>query len=121
MHPIRITSRRADAPREHRATPAAQYIGRGTPLGNPAVLGRDGDRPTVIRLFEGWLEEQLRRRDPRVCAELRRLYDLAQQGPLELSCWCVPLACHGEVIRDVLLRKARQDERKLASYGEPHA
>lgn len=34
--------------------------------------------------------------------EMRRLLDLARHGPLELDCFCNPLACHGDVIRRLL-------------------
>ena len=34
--------------------------------------------------------------------EVQRLLALARGGPLELDCFCSPLACHGDVIRTLL-------------------
>lgn len=89
--------------------PDAEYIGRRTrghlsasPLGNPFRVGRDGSRMDVIQKYRVWLEKNRER--PRVKTELQQLADLArEQGHLELGCWCAPLACHGDVVRDVLL------------------
>jgi hypothetical protein len=36
------------------------YIGRPSALGNPFVIGKDGDRATVIRKYAAWLAEQLK-------------------------------------------------------------
>ena len=42
--------------RRHAGVPArAAYIGRGSKWGNPFVIGRDGDRATVIAKHEWWL------------------------------------------------------------------
>jgi hypothetical protein len=34
------------------------YIGRGTKWGNPFVIGRDGDRSTVIAKYRRWIESE---------------------------------------------------------------
>lgn len=79
------------------------YVGRPGVLGNRYVIGRDGDRETVIRKFKAWLWDRLQKKDPDVVAEIERLYQIALELPLELSCSCMPASCHAEPIRDVLL------------------
>lgn len=63
------------------------YIGRPGFWGNPFVIGRDGDRETVIRRYEAWLLKQ-----PHLLARLPEL-----RGKV-LGCWCAPQPCHGDVL-----------------------
>jgi Domain of unknown function (DUF4326) len=67
------------------------YVGRPSPFGNPFVIGRDGDRGTVIRKYRAWLLAQ-----PALVERVRR--ELAGKV---LGCWCAPLPCHGDVLADV--------------------
>lgn len=67
------------------------YIGRGGPWGNPFVIGRDGDRATVIEKYRAWLSTQPEMID-RAKRELR--------GKV-LGCWCAPSACHGDVLSEI--------------------
>lgn len=71
------------------------YIGRGSPFGNPYVLGVDGDRDEVIRLYKIHFIEKLMR-DPGFSAKVEAL-----RGK-KLGCHCSPLACHGDVILEYL-------------------
>ena len=68
----------------------AIYVGRGTPWGNPFVLGRDGDRDEVCDRFE---------------SEVLPTLDVAALRGKDLICWCAPLRCHA----DALLREANKD------------
>lgn len=70
----------------------AVYIGRPSKWGNPFVIGKHGDRATVIALFEQYLLER-----PHLIAEAK-----AELRGRDLVCFCSPQACHG----DVLLRIA---------------
>ena len=36
----------------------------------------------------------------RVCVE--PLWRISQQGDLELVCWCSPLPCHGDVLKELI-------------------
>ena len=58
----------------------AVSIMRGTPHGNPFVIGRHGDRETVIRRFE---------------CEALPLMNLEPLRGRDLLCCCWPLPCHG--------------------------
>jgi hypothetical protein len=70
-----------------RRSPYDVYIGRPSKWGNPFVIGVDGDREEVIRLYE----EHVRN-------NLGLLEDLHELKGAVLGCWCSPLPCHGEVL-----------------------
>lgn len=106
----------------------------GSPLANPRRLGDQKpsggrwERGETIALYERDLRAAL---DPAVRearwwdgrrglyrtltaveraeieAEVARLRALALRGPLELDCFCTPLACHGDVIRRIVLEAAQ--------------
>jgi hypothetical protein len=58
---------------------------------NPFQVGRDGDRPTVI---EKYREHLTSRQDL-----MDSLPELAGRA---LGCWCAPLACHGDVLVELV-------------------
>ena len=82
--------------------PRAEYIGRGSPLGNPFVMRHEGMRDEVCEQYEIWFAEQVANNNQRVLNELRRLYRIAAQGDLVLGCFCAPKRCHGETIKRFL-------------------
>jgi len=67
------------------------YIGRGTKWGNPFIIGKDGTRKRVIELYEAWI---LTRPD--------LLEDLVELEGKVLGCHCKPLACHGDVLEQLI-------------------
>ena len=69
-------------------------VNRATPWGNPFVLGRDGDRATVIA----------RHRDEYLHCQPGLLARLGELRGKALGCWCAPQACHA----DVLVTEARR-------------
>lgn len=73
----------------------AVYIGRGSPFGNPFVIGKDGDRDEVCDKYESMLLQN---------TELLNLVKTQLRGK-DLVCFCAPKRCHG----DTLLRIANQD------------
>lgn len=90
------------------------YIGRGRGgvagiFGNPFVIGRDGDRDEVINKFRKYFEARLEQ-DQAVREAFDELLHHARAGDLYLVCWCAPLSCHGDVIRDMLLAKIQSGE-----------
>ena len=77
------------------------YIGRGTPFGNPFRIGVDGDRKQVLDKYkEYFIKRGLT--DP-----MFRDKVLSLKGKT-LGCWCVPLACHGDVIIEYLENENRE-------------
>lgn len=86
----------------------AVSIGRGSPLGNPwshnpytsAIIVKT--RSEAIGLFRSWLLRQLTHDTP-ARREIYRLVELHQKTEhLMLVCHCVPLECHGEVIKQTI-------------------
>lgn len=67
------------------------YIGRPSKWGNPFVIGKDGDRASVILKYENYLLNS---------PEL--LKQLAELRGKDLVCFCSPNACHGDVLIKVI-------------------
>lgn len=66
------------------------YIGRGSPFGNPFVIGWDGNRQEVIDKYREWFYIEIQ-------YENFRQQVLALRGKV-LGCFCFPKACHGNII-----------------------
>jgi len=62
-------------------------IARPSKWGNPFIVGRDGNREQVIKMYEVHL-----RRRPDLLASLPELVGK------RLGCYCKPLPCHGDVL-----------------------
>jgi hypothetical protein len=106
-----------------RQNPKGEYIGREnktfgvneSPLANPFALKRESERDGVIEEYRVWLEDNLYHRLRSFSAasirnEIERLKKIyVDTGELNLVCWCFPRRCHGEVIREIILREL--DER----------
>ncbi|KAM9966096.1 hypothetical protein ACTFIR_006285 [Dictyostelium discoideum] len=78
-----------------------EYIGRYNPkfpstnnykFGNPFVVGKDGDRNTVVKKYRDWI----------FSPEQNDLFNAAKElkGKI-LACWCSPLNCHGFVLSEI--------------------
>lgn len=70
------------------------YIGRPGKWGNPFIIGKDGNRWEVIEKYRRWIQTQ-----PLLLESLSEL-----SGKI-LGCHCSPLACHGDVLLDLLKQK----------------
>ena len=88
------------------------YIGRPSPLGNPFVIGKDGDRNNVIKLYKEWLHNKVYVEEN--SAVLRELHIIAERERnnknTQLVCWCAPLACHGDVIKALVLHVIQRNK-----------
>lgn len=71
----------------------AVYIGRGTPLGNPYVIGEHGDRDEVCDLYDNRLAYRIQQGDPVTLTAL-----LGLKANSQLVCSCAPARCHGHGI-----------------------
>lgn len=89
------------------------YIGRPSIFGNPFSMADKNDleeRTEVIKQYRKHLGILLRDneiarllRDNKMAQdEIRRLVRLAQKSDLNLVCWCAPLACHGDVLKECI-------------------
>lgn len=74
---------------------------RPSVLGNPYRVG-EYSREEAVRLYNSWLRAKIAKKDPRVCSELNRLFNLAIGDGLTLECCCAPRKCHADVIKTVL-------------------
>ena len=83
--------------RINQAPKDSAFIGRGSPWGNPFVIGKDGDRNTVIQKFKMYAIKRLKR-EPEWLEPLR--------NKAGLVCFCYPLPCHGDVIIELLTKSA---------------
>lgn len=68
----------------------AIYVGRGSPWGNPFVIGTHGDRDMVCDRFE---------------REILPNLDVSALRGKDLICFCAPKRCHA----DALMKKANPD------------
>ena len=93
-----------------------EYIGRGSPLGNPfshkentkAVVVVES-REKAIEMYAKYLLEQIQEGNQSVIDEMDRLAHIAMtKGKLVLRCYCAPKPCHGDVIRKVLLEAIQE-------------
>ncbi len=93
---ITVTSKRTGG--------VGEYIGRPSPLGNPFTIGPDGTREQVIEYYRQWLRNIIDEGGHNAqITELNRLKEIVDNGDdLVLQCWCAPLACHGDVIKEYI-------------------
>ena len=80
------------------------YVGRacagwkGSLLGNPFQIGKDGSREEVIEKYRYWLWARMKEKGV-VYDEIMRLAKRYAEGRrIVLGCWCFPQSCHGEVV-----------------------
>ena len=73
-------------------------VSRPGPFGNPFVVGIDGDRERVIQRFKSYFNDRMLR-------DSWYKKKVLQLEGKDLICWCAPLRCHAEVIRDYLARR----------------
>jgi hypothetical protein len=78
------------------------YMGRGSPYGNPYVIGRDGNRAQVIAKFRADFLSKVSN-EPDFAQKVLNLYGKT------LGCYCKPLACHVDVIVE-WIEKVRAEE-----------
>jgi len=105
-----------------------EYIARPSPLGNPFKISKNFDRHKAISYYANYLkdviinEEQASIDRESILSELERLFSiLIDQQNLNLICWCSPLPCHGNIIKQILLNKYYLnkwlDDNKIGIYG----
>ena len=91
------------------------YIGRtfggfkASCLCNQFKIGRDGDRKKVIQKYRRWLYQEYKKKGE-VWKELKRLLKISKTEDLFLLCWCAPLPCHGDIIKNCLLWMGKTKE-----------
>ena len=71
------------------------YIGRPSVYGNPFVIGKDGDRDSVISKFRDYFAN-------RIAKDYQFKSDVLKLRGKRIACFCAPRACHGDVIAEYL-------------------
>lgn len=61
-------------------------------------------RDRSIALYKEWFTEKYFL-DPIFAKYVNNLIGIATHGNLYLVCWCAPLPCHGDVIREFILQR----------------
>lgn len=70
-------------------------IGRPGKWGNPFYIGPDGTREEVIGKYRKWITGP----------GIYKLKDLEELRDKRLGCYCAPLPCHGDVLKELLENK----------------
>ena len=70
------------------------YIGRKSKWGNPFEIGKDGTRKEVIEKYRKY-----------VLSNKKLMNSLHELEGKILGCWCKPLACHGDVLVELIEKK----------------
>lgn len=77
----------------HSWPPGSIYVGRGTPFGNPYVIGEHGDRDAVCDQYADRMAYRVLQGDPVTLTAL-----LGLQEDSQLVCSCAPARCHASEI-----------------------
>lgn len=67
------------------------YIGRGSKWGNPFIIGVNGTRKQVITKYKDY-----------ILHNNILLDDLHELRGKRLGCYCKPLRCHGDVLKELV-------------------
>ena len=87
------------------------YVGRPSPLGNPYLISKNLSREKTIGLYKVWLLKMLESENP-ASKMFRILLDAYRKnGELDLICWCSPLPCHAEVVKDLIIEAANESQK----------
>ena len=94
--------------RYHKSTPLDVPIHRGFALGNPwthikgetKALYQCETREESIEKYKVWFDEQIASKNQEVLDVLRKIYKMAKVGDVNLVCYCFPLKCHGQIIKN---------------------
>lgn len=81
-----------------------EYMGRGSPLGNPFYMRNEKMRDEVCDKFYNYFVDRVNGAYPPFMNELERLIDLwLENGHVSLKCFCAPKRCHTETIKEYLV------------------
>ncbi len=68
------------------------YIGRSSAYGNPFVIGLHGTRNEVLEKYSNYLMKR-----PELVEKAKR-----ELKGKRLGCHCAPLACHGDILKELI-------------------
>lgn len=76
------------------------YCGRGSVLGNPYVIGADGDRNAVCAKYQVYFDGLINDQNNPITIEVKRIYKIARTTNVVLLCFCAPAKCHCITIKN---------------------
>lgn len=93
------------------------YIGRPSILGNPysnkknsiadIIIDKEED---AIEYYKKYFYERIESCDKVFIDELNRMYVFYKEhGKLNICCWCFPKRCHGDIIKEYLDNKIKNE------------
>lgn len=79
----------------HQTAPSdAIYIGRGSPFGNPYIIGKHGNRDEVCDKYMEYVKAR-----PSLIRKIRK-----ELKGKDLVCFCSPKRCHGDLLLQIASR-----------------
>lgn len=85
------------------------YIGRGSPVGNiyshiPGTQAKHlvRSREEAVANFREYAKIEMSKRGS-FYSYVQRIAEAARAGDVNLVCFCKPLNCHGDVLREIIL------------------
>lgn len=88
----------------HKSSISDYYIGRPSDLGNPFSVEEFG-RDSAIEKYKDYLCEKINQKDDKILSVLNLIY--RNRSKINLVCFCSPMKCHGEFIKNLIEFKAR--------------
>jgi hypothetical protein len=93
----------------HKPTPYDVYVGRPTCVGNPyshksGTLAKfsTATREEAVEKYRAWLRNQYQTNDV-VYEFIQNLVKThLEETDINLVCWCSPLTCHGNILKDAI-------------------
>ena len=93
---------------KHKPTPNDVMIGRPSIFGNPyshmentQALYRVANRDEAVDKYREYILLR-RQHDSIFASKLQELANKAKQGDINLVCYCHPLRCHGQILKELL-------------------
>jgi hypothetical protein len=98
MEQVIVVNKKATEPRGY----TVLYIGRPSVLGNRFKMYDERERKWVVNQYRDWLRNEWLLQTS-VRRELEALAERVRDGEcIALQCFCAPLACHGDVIKEAI-------------------
>lgn len=92
--------------RHVKATEYDYRVDRNSPLGNPYHISRFAFRKTVCAQFRNGWDKMVENKNKKEYFDVL-VNHYKETGHLILACWCAPLPCHAEVIREKILEACK--------------
>ena len=84
-------------------------IDRNTPLGNPIRVDEAVTRKEAIEAYRGYFNYTIKKRSSELHKKIHSILKILDEWhDVELTCWCSPKACHGDVIKEYLDKRICQ-------------